>query len=217
MSSTAEISYNPPIGALAARIRSLASANDGRIILGIAGSPGSGKSTLARSLATQLGAIAVAVPMDGFHLANISLTALGRRNRKGAVDTFDAWGYVALLNRILQERAHEVYAPSFDRAVGEPIAAEVVVKPDHKVIITEGNYLLLDAAPWNRVPTLTREIWFCEAPAEERRHRLIQRHQQHGRTLAEATSWADQVDAANAEVIQATRERADLIVHTASA
>ncbi|MFJ6723264.1 nucleoside/nucleotide kinase family protein, partial [Streptomyces sp. NPDC091259] len=133
---------------LEARARALAAAG-GRRILGIAGAPGAGKSTLAAELVRALGpGLAVVVPMDGFHLAQAELERLGRADRKGAPDTFDAAGYVALLARLRERAAAAVYAPTFDRALEEPVAGSIRVGPHVPLVITEGNYLLHGAGAW---------------------------------------------------------------------
>lgn len=139
------------------------------MVLGIAGSPGSGKTTLARAITERVNGlagdgVAVHVPMDGFHLANASLDALGRRDRKGAIDTFDAWGYLGLLQRLLAERDHAVFAPAFERSVDEPVAGSIAVGPETRLVVTEGNYLLVDAEPWSGIPSLLAESWFVATP-----------------------------------------------------
>ncbi|MFF2050647.1 nucleoside/nucleotide kinase family protein [Leifsonia sp. NPDC058194] len=198
--------------------RALALAPEGtRAVLGVAGSPGSGKTTLARAVTERVNTlagdgIAVHVPMDGFHLANASLDTLGRRDRKGAIDTFDARGYVALLQRLATEQGHAVYAPAFERAVDEPVAGSIAIGPETRLVVTEGNYLLVDAEPWARIPSLLAESWFVATPAAEREARLVDRHTRHGRTPEAALAWARDVDGANADVIEPTRGRATLVV-----
>ncbi|WP_338403787.1 nucleoside/nucleotide kinase family protein [Cellulosimicrobium arenosum] len=199
--------------ALARRVRGLQERSRGRrVVVGITGSPGAGKTTLALRLVERLGDEAVHLPMDGFHLANATLDALGRRDRKGALDTFDGWGFVALLARVRAEDDHAVYAPSFHREVDEPVAGEIAVRPEHRVVVVEGNYLLVPDEPWGRVSDLLDEAWFCAATDDERERRLVDRHTRHGRTVEAATAWATDVDGRNALVVQATRPRADLMV-----
>ncbi|MFP3467389.1 nucleoside/nucleotide kinase family protein [Leifsonia sp. SIMBA_070] len=204
------------VDALARRALALVPA-DGRAIVGIAGSPGSGKTTLARAVADRANRMAgdgtaVHLPMDGFHLANATLDLLGRHGRKGALDTFDGWGFVALLQRILGERDHIVYAPAFERIVDEPVAGSIPVPPGARLVIAEGNYLLVDQDPWSRIPSLLAESWFVATPEEERMRRLVDRHTRHGRTPEAAAVWARDVDGANAALIEPTASRASLVV-----
>ena len=187
----------------------------GRVLIGIAGCPGAGKSTLAAWLARSLdpeGRRAVQVPMDGFHLANAELVRLGRRDRKGAIDTFDGWGYRALLERIATERGTVVYAPEFDRRVEEPVAGAIAVPPEAETVVTEGNYLLDETDPWPAVRAALTEVWYCETPEPLRLERLIARHERFGKTPERARSWVAEVDERNAERIRAARHRADLVV-----
>lgn len=191
--------------------------DEGRVIIGIVGSPGSGKTTLARAVVEAADRhagepVAAYLPMDGFHLADATLEALGRHDRKGAIDTFDGWGFVALLDRVLAERDHPVYAPAFDRAVGEPIAGSLAVLPGTRLIVVEGNYLLAPTAPWSRIPALLAESWFVATPEGERLRRLVDRHTRHGRTPEAALAWARDVDGANARLIEPTAASATLIV-----
>ncbi|MCT7355914.1 nucleoside/nucleotide kinase family protein [Streptomyces sp. 15-116A] len=188
-----------------------------RAILGIAGSPGSGKSTLAERVVRELngdGEPWVAhVPMDGFHLADVELDRLGRRDRKGAPDTFDAAGYAALLTRLREETYGDiVYAPGFERVLEQPIAGAVPVPPTARLVVTEGNYLLLDTGAWARVRSCLDEVWFCELDESERLRRLIARHEEFGKTHEEAVAWVMRSDQRNAELVAATRDRADLVV-----
>lgn len=149
--------------------------------------------------------------MDGFHLANSQLRRLGRQDRKGAPDTFDAAGYVSLLRRI-RDAADTVYAPGFHREIEESYAAEIAVEPDVPLVITEGNYLLLDTPPWAGVRELLDECWFLAPDDEARVQRLVARHVSHGRTPEEAAEWVQRSDEANAALIAPTRARADLVV-----
>lgn len=186
-----------------------AARTDGRRrLLGIVGGPGAGKSTLAASLA---GPEVAVVGMDGWHLANSVLDRLGRRERKGAPDTFDAAGYVAFLDRV-RSREATVWAPEFRREIEEPIAGALEVPPDALVVVTEGNYLLIDEPPWDGIRALLDEVWFVAPEEDVRRARLIARHERHGRSHAEAVARADGSDAANARAVAATAHRADVVV-----
>lgn len=185
----------------------------GRQILGIAGTPGCGKSTLAEGLAAALGDRAVVVPMDGFHLANRELDRLGRRQRKGAPDTFDAHGYLALLQRIRRQRPDEIiYAPCFERAIEEPIANAIPVLPDTPLVISEGNYLLLSQEPWAQVADVFDACWFLDVDVATRRQRLVGRHMFFGRSHEAAEAWVDSTDEPNARLIEQDRARASWIV-----
>lgn len=183
-----------------------------RRILGVAGAPGAGKSTLCAALAESLGDQAALVGMDGFHLANAELKRLGRRGRKGAPDTFDAGGYAALLARLRVEMHRTVYAPTFDRQLEESIGSAVPVHAGTPLILTEGNYLLLDGEDWARVRASLDAVWFLELPEDVRFARLLARHVAFGRAPADAQGWVEAVDGPNATTIHATRARADLIV-----
>ncbi|MFE9029374.1 nucleoside/nucleotide kinase family protein [Streptomyces iakyrus] len=187
-----------------------------RAILGIAGSPGAGKSTLAERLVRELNGAGESwvahVPMDGFHLADAELERLGLRDRKGAPDTFDAAGYAALLRRLRDEPAEVVYAPGFERVLEQPVAGAIPVLPTARLVVTEGNYLLLTTGAWPRVRTLLDEVWFCELPERERVRRLVARHEQFGKTHEEAVAWVARSDERNAELVAATLGRADLVV-----
>lgn len=191
----------------------------GRALLGITGSPGAGKTTLAERLVRELNAgagpgWAAHVPMDGFHLADAELERLGRRDRKGAPDTFDAAGYAALLARLRADDPGEVvYAPGFERVLEQPLAGAVPVGPAARLVVTEGNYLLLADAAWERVRARLDEVWFC-APddAAERVRRLVARHVEFGKSPEEAAAWVRRTDEPNARLVEATRERADLVV-----
>jgi pantothenate kinase len=184
-----------------------------RHLLGICGPPGAGKSTLAARLVVALGERAVYVGMDGFHLAQGELNRLGRTERKGAPDTFDAAGYVHLLGRLRAARPGEtVYAPEFRREIEEPIACAVPVPPEVPLVITEGNYLLLPDPPWSGVRPLLDEVWFLAPPEEWRTDRLIERHRAYGRTLAAARDRTFGSDQANAVRVNATAQSSDLVL-----
>jgi pantothenate kinase len=203
--------YQPDLAALVERARGLSAAGR-RALLGITGAPGAGKSTLAAAIAEAMGESAVLVPMDGFHLANADLERLGRRNRKGAPDTFDAEGFVELLRRLRQPVDDVVYAPIFDRQVEASIADAIAIDRRIPLVITEGNYLLLDQEPWAPIAGLLDECWYIEGNEEERLRRLIARHVEFGKSPAEADAWVHRSDEANARLIEGTRRRADLIV-----
>jgi pantothenate kinase len=201
----------PGVEDLIERARALLGTQD-RTILGICGAPGAGKSTLANRLADGLGPEVVVVPMDGFHLHDDELVRLGRLTRKGAPDTFDVDGFCALLGRIRTEPDRTVYAPSFDRDNELSLAGAIPVRPEHRLVITEGNYLLLDAPGWRDVRELLTECWFVEAEDALRRERLVSRHVGHGRSLEAATAWLEHTDEPNARLVAGFRDRADLVV-----
>jgi pantothenate kinase len=192
--------------------RAAALSTEGRKLLGITGCPGAGKSTLASAIHAAVPG-SVVVPMDGFHMLNQELERLGRRNRKGAPDTFDVDAYVRLLTRVrAQVRSETVRAPSYDRLASAPVPDSIVVEAGIGLVVTEGNYLLLDSPPWNAVHPLLDEVWFVETDDAVRIPRLIARHVHFGKTPEQAREWVMRSDQANAVLVASLRERADVIV-----
>jgi pantothenate kinase len=196
----------------AAELRATAPANR-RLLIGIAGAPGVGKTTLAGALVAELQALGIPtahVPMDGFHLADIALEQLDRRERKGAPDTFDAGGYAALLMRLAAGEA--VWAPAFERELEQPLAQAIHIGREAEVIISEGNYLLLHAPEWRSVRRWFDEIWFCALDDDLRRERLIARHIEFGKDPEQARAWVMRVDEANARAVAGGAADADLLI-----
>jgi pantothenate kinase len=186
-----------------------------RQILGITGAPAAGKSTYAEQLTAKLTAdghhIAL-VPMDGYHLAQSVLEELGLAGVKGAPNTFDGYGFVALLRRLKETPDEQIWAPRFDRGIEDSIAASIGVAPEVTLVITEGNYLLFDQAPWATIRTLVDQCWYVEVPEQLRHARLEARHRHYGRSANEAHERTYGSDERNARLIAATAHSADAVI-----
>lgn len=203
----------PALDAAAAVLRIQRLMDSGaRVMVGITGPPGCGKSTLGAQLAAAVGELAVLVPMDGYHLAQRELGRLGLSDRKGAAGTFDGSGYLALLQRLRTSTDAVVYAPYFDRQLEEPIAGAIAVPANARLIVTEGNYLLLEDPPWSGVREVLTETWYVDVDDALRRTRLIARHREFGRSAVAAAEWVRRVDDPNAALVAAARHRADVAV-----
>ncbi|MFJ5541728.1 nucleoside/nucleotide kinase family protein [Micromonospora chalcea] len=203
-----------PFDELVTRARTLAGAGP-RQLLGVAGAPGAGKSTLAQRVVAALGPVARLVPMDGFHLAGAALERLGRSGRKGAPDTFDVNGFASMLRRLRRLEPTSVWAPEFRRDLEEPVAGAIEVPPEARLVVTEGNYLLLRDDPWEEVRTLLHEAWFLDLDAEVRVRRLTARHEAYGKSPEQARAWALGSDEENARLVAGTAVHADLVVRLA--
>jgi pantothenate kinase len=183
-----------------------------RKLLGITGPPGAGKSTLAAALQASVLSPAVLVPMDGFHRSKGDLEARGMLDRMGAPDTFDAVGFVELIATLRSEPGNAILAPAFDRDTESPVPDAIRIEPETRLVIVEGNYLLLSDEPWSALSDLLDEVWYVDIDDSVRLQRLVSRHIAYGKTPDAARKWSLGPDETNAELIAATRRRADLIV-----
>jgi len=188
-------------------LRTLVDIADG--LLGICGAPGSGKSTLAAAVARVSGR--VVVPMDGFHLADAELRRRGLLDRKGTPETFDAWGYAALLARLNARPDHVVMAPAFERDLEQPLAGAIPVPPG-AAVVTEGNYLLLDRPEWRAVRAQLAQVWHVVTDETLRTQRLVERHVRFGKAPAAAEEWVRRVDQLGARLAETAARQADLVI-----
>lgn len=191
-----------------------------RFLLGIAGPPGSGKSTLAKLACriwneeikdTTSGAASI-VPMDGYHHSNDELLQMGLLHLKGIPATFDSQSFIKKLKEIQSRPEETHYCPRFDRSIEASIADDISVTPEHKVVIVEGNYLLLDEAPWDELSTIFNSIWYIDASESVLLPRLLSRHQAAGKDSAKAREKVESTDLPNARLIEKTKTRADKIL-----
>jgi pantothenate kinase len=190
-----------------------------RILLGITGPPGAGKSTLAGALAATIAerrgpGFAVVAPLDGFHLSNETLEGLGLLSVKGAPQTFDAEAFVGSLRRLRDEPRVTVPWPDFDRAAEKTVPGAISIGPAADLVITEGNYLLLEQPWWRELRGLLDEVWYVDAPRDVLRRRLIDRQLAGGRSEEDALRHVVESDLRNAELVARTRRLADLTVRT---
>lgn len=193
------------------------SAKQGRYLLGLAGAPASGKSTFSAQLVDGINRklnkdIAVVVPMDGYHFSNEVLDQMGLKPLKGIPSTFDAQGFVDLIKRLKSETNKSVFAPLFDRSIEASIENGIEIANHHEIIVSEGNYLLLNEKPWNELSNLFDEIWFIDATEEKLMPRLLARHKECGRNPEESKAKIESTDLPNAKLIDDTKSRADRVI-----
>lgn len=213
-----EFIHNADLGMLTNRlIESYKKNENKRFLLGITGGPGAGKSTLADLLMKKTNEVlqqerAVVIPMDGYHYHNDVLVEKGTLPLKGIPQTFDSQRFVTLIKEIASDNTATMYCPAYDRALHNPVEDSIVIENKHKIIIIEGNYLLLDTCPWNELADLFDESWFIDTPLTITKERLISRHVLTGRSVEEALRKINSTDAPNAELIIQTRHRATKVI-----
>lgn len=184
-----------------------------RFILGIVGKPGAGKSTFTEYLSEHFSKELVAVlPMDGFHMSNEELIELGKRERKGAPDTFDVESFAKTLAAVKESYGSEVRFPLFEREIETSVADAGLIPAQAKLVLVEGNYLLHFQAGWEQIGGLLDEAWFLKVDEELRMKRLISRHIKFGKSPQLAQEWSEGTDEANARLIQESETRAQYIV-----
>jgi pantothenate kinase len=184
-----------------------------RFILGIVGKPGVGKSTFTDFLREHLSQDLLAIlPMDGFHMSNEELLELGRRDRKGAPDTFDVRSFIQTLAAIKESNGSDIKFPIFKREIEASIPDAGVIPAKATLIIVEGNYLLHDQSGWEQVGSYLDESWYLQVDDEQRMQRLIARHIAFGKSPEDAKDWSKGTDEANARVIQESEAKADFVV-----
>ncbi|CAB4741159.1 MAG: nucleoside/nucleotide kinase family protein [Actinobacteria bacterium] len=187
------------------QIQSILNGQNPRTMIGIVGKPGAGKSTVVEKIAKRFDPKVVSIiPMDGFHLSNEELIALGRRERKGAPDTFDVVGFTSLIKKVKTENDIDIKFPIFHREIEASVSDEGLVPKESKVVVIEGNYLFSTEHNWEGVFPLLDHTWFIEIDDEVRIERLIERHIRYGKTPAEAENWSRGSDESNARFIALT-------------
>ncbi len=197
-----------------------------RVVLGLAGMPGAGKSTMAAKLVEHLNASlppappgeaasgpdwVALLPLDGFHLPQSRLVELGLRDRMGAPETFDAAAYVRVIGQVTGGR-DPVSAPAFDRTVEEPQPGGIRIELRHRLVVTEGNYLLLPDGPWPAARRRMAEVWYLRLDEPVRLQRLVTRHVQFGKSPTAAAAWVAGVDQPNSRLVERYAGAADLVV-----
>lgn len=170
-----------------------------RFLVAIAGPPGSGKSTFATKLVARLGPSAAVLPMDGFHLDNATLQQLGLLERKGAPETFDAEAFIDLVRAIRQQS--RISYPTFNRELDKVIPKGETLEESSKIIVIEGNYLLLRTPPWSELFTLFDLTIYLDVAPEELETRLVQRWLDYGLSKPDAITRARRNDLRNAEIV----------------
>jgi pantothenate kinase len=215
---TQELHLTPgeALGRLVPHILELMSQNHGRIAVGIAGGPGVGKSTLAAELVTMINAthpgIAALVPMDGFHMRHAKLEALGQTDRKGAPHTFEGEAFVDFLHQ-LKRATETISGPGYSRKIEDVVEDAFAVRPEVRVLIVEGNYLLLTQGPWAGVKSLLDYSVFINVPRERVEQRLLQRHAAEGLFTEERNrAHIARNDLPNYDLVWESRDRADVII-----
>jgi pantothenate kinase len=204
--------------ALRDAVAAAAAAGGRRVILGLAGPPGAGKSTLATAIVEYASELmgpdwAACLPMDGYHLSSAQLRRLGLEDRKGAPQTFDTDGYVAMLARVAADNGRDIYAPDYDRVTHhEPIAARLRIPAVARLIVTEGNYLALAAPQWRAARRYIGPLWYIDAADALREQRLVARQRAGGRDEAAARDWVTRSDGPNGELVKQSRCRADRVI-----
>ena len=194
------------------------SPDKGRYFLGITGCPAAGKSMLAKNLTDEINfrtgdGLAAVVPLDGFHLPNSILKENGLLNIKGAPETFDADSFVELINRLHEFPDRSIMCPAYDRKIHDPVENSITIQPGNRLIIVEGNYLLLNVSPWNIIRTKMNEVWYIDTPLNTVKERLFYRHIAGGSDKKEAERKVELVDLPNAELVKKTLLSADKIVN----
>jgi len=172
-----------------------------RLIIAIAGPPAAGKSTLAQELCDALATGAAVLGMDAFHYDNAVLAERGHLDRKGAPHTFDVDGYRRTLERLCTNADSEIAIPVFDRSLELTRASAAIVTPAHRIVITEGNYLLFEDAPWPTLRSLfDLTVWLAPTIAEIE-SRILRRWTELGHTTAQAAAKAELNDLPNARAV----------------
>lgn len=191
-------------------------AQDQRVMIGIVGAPGVGKSTITEEVVALLNAgtsgIAAPLPMDGFHRRHADLVAAGLDHIKGMPQTFDAAGFTRLATKAKAAR-EPVLAPSYSREIEDVVDNALTIPGDAKILVTEGNYLLLDQPEWHPVRDLLDLAVFLSIPRDKIYQRLITRRAEHGLFADDnIIPHVDNVDMPNYDAVSATIGRADLII-----
>jgi pantothenate kinase len=202
---------------LVGQVKILAGNSSRRIVVGLAGGPGVGKSTLASQIVQTLNSLtpnsAAFVPMDGFHMRHSKLEALGTVKDKGAPHTFEGAEFVEFLRR-LKAADRAMSGPGYSRKIEDVVDDAFTVGPETKVLVTEGNYLLLGESPWDAVKSLLDLAVFISLPREMVRNRLMKRHAEEGLFSEERNrEHINRVDLPNYDLIAASKPRAHLVIN----